>query len=92
MVSDPTRPKTKNITVNRLPSDLVIGFKALAVKLDCNIEDLMQVVLEDAIKKDREWWPSVLRLGKSKDKAKQEQKKVDQQLKQIQERLAEANA
>ena len=92
MVSDPTRPKTKNITVNRLPSDLVIGFKALAVKLDCNIEDLMQVVLEDAIKKDREWWPSVLRLGKSKDKAKQEQKKVDQQLKQIQERLAETNA
>lgn len=91
MVSDPTRPKTKNITVNRLPADTVIGFKALAVKLDCNIEDLMEVVLNDAIKKDMEWWPSVLRLAKAKEKAKQDQKKVDEQLKQIKERLAETN-
>lgn len=91
MVSDPTKPKQKNITVNRLPADVVIGFKALASRMDCKIEDLMQCVLEDALRKGDEWWPNVLRLQKAKAKAKQDQKRVDEQLKQIKERLAETN-
>ena len=49
MVSDPTKPRLKNITVNRLPADLVIGVKALAIQLDCNIEDLVGCIFKDAL-------------------------------------------
>lgn len=91
MASDPTRPKLKSITVNRLPSDLVIGVKALAIQLDCNIEDLVECIFQDALKDGKKWFPHVHRLGKAKAKAKAEQKKVDAQLKQIKEKLEEAN-
>lgn len=91
MPSDPTKPKFSSITVNRLPHDLVVGFKSLALKLDCNIEDLMQVVLDEAIKKQEGWYPAVYRLSKAKAKARQEQKKVNEQLKEIQGKLEQAN-
>lgn len=91
MASDPTRPKLKSITVNRLPSDLVIGVKALAIQLDCNIEDLVECILKEALKDGEKWFPHVHRLGTAKAKAKAEQKKVDAQLKQIKEKLEEAN-
>jgi hypothetical protein len=91
MGNDPTKPKLKNITVNRLPSDLVIGFKALAIKLDCNIEDLMQCVLEDALYKSDQWFPAVCRLAKQKTKEREEGRRVKEQLKEIQKAMEGAN-
>jgi hypothetical protein len=91
MVSDPTKPRLKNITVNRLPADLVIGVKALAIQLDSNIEDLVECIFKDALKDGEKWFPHVHRLRTAKAKAKAEQKKVNEQLKQIKEKLEEAN-
>jgi len=87
-MSDPTKPKTKNITVNRLPADIVIGFKALAIQLDTSVETLMEVVMLDAVQRGQEWFPEVHRLNKFKMKARQEQRIVNNQLRDM-EKLME---
>ena len=51
----------------------------------------MQVVLDEAIKKQEGWYPAVFRLSRAKTKARQEQKKVNEQLKEIQGKLEQAN-
>lgn len=91
-MNDPTKQKTKNLTVNRLPADLVIGFKALAIQLDTSVETLMECVLQDAVQRGQEWFPAVHRLSKVKSKARQEQRIVNKQLKDMEQMMESSYA
>lgn len=89
-MADPLKPKLKNITVNRLPADVVIDFKTLAVKLDCSIEDLTEVVLREAIKKGDGWIIEVAKLRMAKKKEKADQLLVRRQLEKLVPQVQEA--
>jgi hypothetical protein len=82
-MADPTKPQLKNITVNRLPADVVIDYKTLAVRLDCTVEELTELVLRDAIKKGDRWLPEVYRLRVAKKKEKADNEVVRKQLEKL---------
>lgn len=82
-MADPTKPQLKNITVNRLPAQVVIDYKTLAIRLDCTVEELTELVLREAIKKGDRWIPEVYRLRAAKRKEKADNAVVRKQLEQL---------
>lgn len=87
---EPIKPKLKNITVNRLPADVVIDYKTLAVRLDCTVEELTELVLRDAIKKGDKWMLDVHRLRAAKKKERADSATVRKQLEKLVPKAKEA--
>lgn len=79
-MQNPLKPQTKNLTINRLPADLVIDFKTLACQLECTVEELGTIVLREAIKNGTGYLIDVHRLRTAKKQERETQRLVKKQL------------
>jgi hypothetical protein len=73
----------KNLTVNRLPKALVLDFKAMVIRLETTIEDLMQLALADAVKKGDGFAIDVARLRIQRKLDKKHRAAAESELKKI---------
>jgi len=79
-MQNPLKPKTRNMTINRLPADLVVDFKTLACKLECTVEELATVVLQEAVDNGDKYLIDVHRLRTAKKQERETQRIVKKQL------------
>jgi|DEB3_MinimDraft_2_1074329.scaffolds.fasta_scaffold70985_2 hypothetical protein len=79
-MQNPLKPQTRNLTINRLPADLVIDFKTLACQLECTVEELGTIVLQEAIKNGDRYLMDVHRLRNAKKQERETQRLVKKQL------------
>lgn len=85
-------PETRNITVNRLPGELVVAFKSLAVQLNAKIEDLMQLALEDAVRKGDGFALDITRLNLRRKQERKQRKAAEAELAALTKKVEEADA
>ena len=84
---DPTKPERKSLTFNRLPKELVEGIKTLAIKLDCTLEDLAVVVLQEAVRQGDKLYIPVQKLKAARKKEIEDRRKLRATILQLQPKL-----
>jgi hypothetical protein len=77
----------KSLTVNRLPRELVDGIKYLAIELDCNIPELVEVLIREGLKQKDTLYADIHRLRQARIREQKEHRQAKKELAALQQKL-----